>query len=156
MQELTSTKLETMGIFSEMESMIILQGKKFSRGPSFSLKNRAIGISFCEREERRGYDFLLVASATSVTVWKEIKTTIETSNSSFFELDKQNFVECCRQELTKCIGPIALLIMDELISDLKLKTPTQFLDRIEAQIPDSKLVTEFRSNVMSAWNPESF
>ncbi len=156
MQELTSTKLEAMGIFSEMKSMIIFQGKKFSRGPSFSLRNRAIGISFCEREERRGYNFLLVESAVSVTVWKEIKTTIEISNSSFIELDKRNFIACCRQELTKCIGPMASLIIDELISDLELTTPTQFLERIEAQIPDSKLVTEFRSNIMSACNLESF
>jgi hypothetical protein len=159
MQELTSTKLEAMGIFVETQSTILFQGKHFSRGPSFSLRNKAIGLSFCEREERRGYNFLLVETPTSVIVWKEIKVATEIaneiSNKSILVFDKQSFIECCRQELTNCIGPMAVLIMDELTSDLKLIHPNDFLNKIEAQIPDSKIAAEFKANVMLTWNREN-
>jgi hypothetical protein len=155
MQELTSTKLEEIGIFVETQSTIVFQGRHFSRGPSFSLRNRAIGLSFCEREERRGYNFLLVENHTSVTIWKEIKATTEVISESISGFNRQTFIRCCRQELTNCIGPIAMLIMDELASDLALATPNNFLDRIEAQIPDSKLAIEFKANVMSAWDREN-
>jgi hypothetical protein len=155
MQELTSAKLEAMGILVEIHSTIVFQGRHFSRGPSFSLRNRAIGLSFCEREERRGYNFLLVENHTSVTVWKEIKVAADFANKSILGFDRQTFMECCRQELTNCIGPMAVLIMDELASDLALTTPNNFLDRIEAQILDSKLAAEFRNKVMLAWEREN-
>lgn len=155
MQELTSAKLEAMGIFVETQSTIVFQGRHFSRGPSFSLRNRAIGFSFCEREERRGYNFLLVESPTSVTVWKEIKVGTKIANESIPEINRQTFIEYCCQELTNCIGPMAILIIDELASDLELTIPNDFLDRIEAQIPDSKLAAEFKTNMMLAWDREN-
>ncbi len=155
MQELTSAKLEAMGIFVETQSTIVFQGRHFSRGPSFSLRNKAIGLSFCEREERRGYNFLLVESPVSITVWKEIKVGIKTANESIPEISRQTFIECCFQELTNCVGPIATLIIDELASDLELVAPSDFLNRIESQIPDPKLATEFKNNVMLAWEREN-
>lgn len=155
MQELTSTKLEAMGIFVEIQSTIVFQGRHFSKGPSFSLRNRAIGLNFCEREERRGYNFLLVENHASVTVWKEIKVAKETVDNSISEFDRQAFLEYCRQELTNCIGPMAILIMNELTSDIELSTPNKLLDRIEAQIPIPELANEFKNNVMSVWDREN-
>jgi hypothetical protein len=155
MQELTSTKLEAMGIFVETQSTIVFQGRCFGRGPSFSLRNKAIALSFCEREERRGYNFLLVKSSTSVTVWKEIKVATEVVSTSISGFDRKAFIECCRQELTSCVGPMAMLIMDELSSDVELVTSNDFLDKIEAQIPDSKLANEFRTNITLAWEREN-
>jgi hypothetical protein len=154
MQEFTSTKLEAMGIFVEIQSTIVFQGRCFSRGPSFSLRNKAIALSFCEREERRGYNFLLVESPTSVSVWKEIKVATKITDESIPGFDKQAFMECCRQELTNCIGPMAILIINELSSNLELVTPNDFLDKIEAQIPDSKLANDFKTNVILAWDRE--
>ena len=155
MQELTSTKLEAMGIFVETQSTIVFQGRHFSRGPSFSLRNRAIGLSFCEREERRGYNFLLVENPTSVTIWKEIKVAKKIAHESISGFNRQTFVECCRQELTNCIGPMAIMIIDELDSDQELVMPSDFLDSIEAQIPDSRLANEFKTNVMLAWDKKN-
>ncbi len=157
MQELTSIELKEMGILSEGESMILFRGKQFSRDPSFSLRNRQIGVSFCEREERRGCKFLLVENESSVTVWKEISNVLNNANNLIPELneqlfreynfDKTVFLEYCREQLTKCIGLMASLVIDELVADPTLLTPTQCLDRIDNQIPDAKLATQFRSNI---------
>jgi hypothetical protein len=46
--------------------------------------------------------------------------------------------------LKKCIGPMATLIIDELINGSEPLTSTQLVDRIAAQIPDPKLANEFR------------
>jgi hypothetical protein len=84
-----------------------------------------------------------------------MKIAVEVVNTSISEFNRKAFIECCRQELTSCVGPMAMLIMDELSSDVELVNSNDFLNKIEAQIPDSKLANEFKTNVMLAWEREN-
>jgi hypothetical protein len=148
MRKLTEAELVNMGIHADQSPMIFFQGKCFHRGPSFSLKNRAIGISYCQREESRGYNFLLVENKTSVTVWKEEQAVVVVDSQ--LQVKRQHLLDNCRQELMKCIGPMASLIIDELTPEADSLEAEQFIKLIAEQIPDAKLAQEFTENMTSA------
>jgi hypothetical protein len=129
-----------MGLSPANTSNFTLNGKEFQIGPTFSLKMRDVAISFCEKEEREGKECLLIERSTAVTVWTQVKQPKRSSP----KLDKQAFIERCNQELTKSIGPMASLIIDELLNGSELLTPSQLIDRIAAEIPNQKLAEEFK------------
>jgi hypothetical protein len=147
MHQLTETELVNMGIPVEQSPIISFQGKRFHRGPSFSLKNREIGISYCEREESKGYNFLLVENRTSVTVWKEERVAVVDIKS---QAKRQHFIDSCRQELTKRIGPMASLIIDELVDNNKSLADEKLIELIAEQIPDAKVAQEFTEKMKSS------
>jgi hypothetical protein len=147
MQKLTETELVNMGIQVDQSPIISFQGKRFRRGPSFSLKNREIGISYCQREESRGCNFLLVENKTAVTVWKEEQVAVVDSK---LQIKRQHLIDNCRQELTKCIGPMASLIIEELAPEAESVEAEKFIKLIAEQIPDAKLAQEFTENMTAA------
>jgi serine/threonine protein kinase len=50
----------------------------------------------------------------------------------------QDFIDRCRTQLTYCIGPIAELIITEILEDYPTIRPRQFLEAIVAEIPDQQ------------------
>jgi hypothetical protein len=142
---LKSEELASIGISSKNTDNFIFQGKEFHLGPTFSLKMRAEAIAFCEKEESQGYECLLVERTTAVTVWRSVEVAQGKKSSS--KLDKQAFIERCRQELAKSIGPMSNLIIDELLNGKELLTPDRFVDRAAEQIPNPKLAQEFKQNM---------
>jgi hypothetical protein len=148
MDILTSSELELMGIFPDRSKKLVFQGRDFVVGPSFSTNNKGIGVNFCIQEEKQGHRCLLVESSSSITVWKSIKTVknkLETHQSS--EAKREELVDRCRLELTKCIGPMAALIVDELADEANNMSPIQFIEMIAEQIPDSKIALAFKKNM---------
>ncbi|MEB3355688.1 MAG: protein kinase [Synechococcales bacterium] len=58
------------------------------------------------------------------------------------------FLARCRTELARCIGPIATLIMDEIMAESPA-TPEQLVQAIAAEIPDAAKAQEFRQTMRS-------
>jgi hypothetical protein len=141
---LKNEDLAVLGIPPGNTSNFIYDGKEFQIGPTFSLKMRSEAINFCEREESEGRECLLIERATAVTVWRSITPS---SAKSSPQLDKQLFIEQCHQELTKSIGPIATVIIKELVNSSEPLTATQLIDRVAAEIPDSSLAEQFKTNL---------
>jgi hypothetical protein len=145
MDILTSNQLELMDIFPDKSAKLIFKGKEFVKGTSFSIKNKKTSIEFCLNEEEQGHQCLLVEDSTSVTVWK--CAGVESSNSPGSLLKKKELTDRCRLALTKCIGPMATFIIDELADDLERMSQKEMIDAIAEQIPDSKLADSFRKSV---------
>lgn len=54
------------------------------------------------------------------------------------------YVSRCQQALTRCIGPVASLILDELLMHHAQMTPQQLVEAIVAEIPDLQQAQAFR------------
>jgi hypothetical protein len=148
MDTLTSSELELMGISPDKSNKLIFRGREFVIGPSFSTNNKGISVNFCIQEEKQGHRCLLVESSSSITVWKSVKTVkSKPENHQSSESKKEELVDHCRLELTKCIGPMAALIVDELEDEANNMSQIQFVDMIAEQIPDSKIALAFKKSM---------
>jgi len=56
---------------------------------------------------------------------------------------RPEFVERCRSELARCIGPMASYVMDDVMSHAQPMNPQQLVRAIAAEIPDSKKAKAF-------------
>ncbi|WP_254722007.1 protein kinase domain-containing protein [Kovacikia minuta] len=57
------------------------------------------------------------------------------------------FVESCRQELTRCIGPIAKVLIKQVVTDNPHLDRTTLIEVLASQIPNPKLAAEFRQRL---------
>ena len=140
-------ELAAMQNLTKKLSNITIKGREFSLGPTFSLQMRDVAINFCKQEEDQGNHCLLVESNTTITVWKEVKTIDSETSSQPPQFNKQKFIEYCEQELIKRIGPMGHVIIAELISSPENFSPSQFVKKIIAEIPDPELAEEFKDCV---------
>ncbi|MEO0456965.1 MAG: protein kinase [Cyanobacteria bacterium P01_A01_bin.114] len=58
-----------------------------------------------------------------------------------------DFLHRCRQALTRCIGPMADLILDETVEDYPHLTPTALVQQLAAEIPNAKQAQAFRQEM---------
>lgn len=54
------------------------------------------------------------------------------------------FVNRCRQELTRCVGPMADFLLEEVLADCPNLNPPELIQRLSAEIPDSQKALEFQ------------
>ncbi|MEH2161800.1 MAG: serine/threonine-protein kinase [Nostoc sp.] len=59
------------------------------------------------------------------------------------------FIKHCQQQLAYHIGPMANLIIDEILSENPYIPPDQFVELIVRQIPDSQAAFEFKKSLSS-------
>ncbi len=142
---LTSAELTAIKTFDRQSSTLTIEGQHFSLGPTFSLKMREAAARFCQQQESEGIACLLVEGNNTINVWKEVKPIVVDTSTP--KLDKQKFVKCCETELTKCIGPMAKVIIAELVNSPDSLTANQFINRIVSEIADPKLAQEFKDNL---------
>ncbi|HAX79345.1 MAG TPA: serine/threonine protein kinase [Cyanobacteria bacterium UBA11372] len=57
------------------------------------------------------------------------------------------FLEHCRQELSRCVGPMAMFILEETLAQSPYLTPVQLVEALAAEIPDARRVEEFRKRI---------
>lgn len=57
------------------------------------------------------------------------------------------FLEHCRQELARSIGPIASVLLEETLAKSPHLTPEQLVEALTAEIPDPQRAQEFRSHI---------
>lgn len=62
-------------------------------------------------------------------------------------LQNPAFIERCRQELTRCIGPIASVVLEEVLDQHPDVTPEELVAILAAQLSDGKQATEFTSRI---------
>lgn len=53
------------------------------------------------------------------------------------------FLDYCRQELARCIGPLADCIIEDILADSPDLTPQQLVEALAAEIPDSRRSQDF-------------
>jgi hypothetical protein len=133
-------KIAEMGISIEDTSRMTWHDKQFQIGPVFALKMREAAIGFCEQEENLGHRCILIENDSTLTIWTQ-KNNLQKSLES--QLNSQKFIKRCHQELKKCIGPMATLVIDELVNGSEKLTANKLVERIVKQIPDPKLADEF-------------
>jgi serine/threonine-protein kinase len=59
------------------------------------------------------------------------------------------FIEQCNRELAFCIGPIASLVIEEILEQESPATVYQLVDALEKEIPDQKAAIAFRRRLLS-------
>ena len=64
--------------------------------------------------------------------------------------DKDKFIACCEIELTKCIGPMAKIIIGELIDRSDSLTAEQLVKSIALEIGDPVLAKSFKDNLATS------
>jgi len=55
-----------------------------------------------------------------------------------------NFIQRCQKELAYCIGPMASLIIDEVLVQSGSKSPEAFVNALAEQIPDTQQAIKFK------------
>jgi serine/threonine protein kinase len=83
----------------------------------------------------------------------QIPAKAEKVNSSGTDIDSRSallnpkFLEHCRQELSRCVGPMAMFILEETLAQSPYLTPVQLVEALAAEIPDARRVEEFRKSI---------
>jgi serine/threonine protein kinase len=92
--------------------------------------------------------------------YNQSEETIFSSPSSFFspeneQIEQQQpslnpaFVIHCQQQLAYHIGPMANLILEEILAENPYISPDQFVELIAREIPDSQAAFEFKKRLFS-------
>ena len=59
----------------------------------------------------------------------------------------EGLLECCRQVLARCIGPMAGPLVEEVLADYPNLDSTSLVDRLADEIPDDRKAAEFRQQM---------
>lgn len=90
--------------------------------------------------------------------WPEIASPLalntDISGLSRSVLQSPSFLEKCRQELTRCIGPMASVILEDMIDQYPQATVGEFVDLLAAQLSDGHQATDFISRIQDAVEAE--
>ncbi|MGB3310198.1 MAG: protein kinase [Nodosilinea sp.] len=66
------------------------------------------------------------------------------------ELHDPSFIATCRHELARCIGPMASVIVEEMIDQYPQATPEEFVDILASQLSNGRQATDFVSRLQVA------
>ncbi|MEM9504579.1 MAG: protein kinase, partial [Cyanobacteria bacterium P01_E01_bin.43] len=62
-------------------------------------------------------------------------------------LQEEAFVDECRQALTRCIGPMATLVLEDVLDQYPDASPQELVDILAAQLSDGQQASQFVSSV---------
>ncbi|MFB2876327.1 protein kinase domain-containing protein [Floridanema aerugineum] len=71
-----------------------------------------------------------------------------------YEIWQPEFLEHCRQELIRCMGPMASLIIEETLAQSPHLTPVQLVEALIAEIPNPQRAEDFRKRIQISIKPE--
>lgn len=86
---------------------------------------------------------------------KQIDPSAAATRSIISELASSSFINACRQELTRCIGPMANVIVEEMMDQYPQATPEEFVDILAGQLSDGRQATDFISRIQVAVDENS-
>lgn len=172
-----SEDLESQGLMNSNTSELILQGKKLFKSISISKRFRQAAIDMCQKELDSGRFCVLVEIPTFFTLWKQKlefnpiieKTSVETFSAETSETTSETtpettpettlettpakltteFLNLCKQQLNKIVGPIAEYIMDDIMEANPDITPQQLVLLISNEIPNSSQSQQFKETLLS-------
>ncbi|ARV58819.1 hypothetical protein BZZ01_09375 [Nostocales cyanobacterium HT-58-2] len=93
---------------------------------------------------------MIVQPAESVVVAPEPASPVKTPAP----LDPQ-FLEHCRQELSRCLGPFARVILEDILTEFPQITALQLIEKLAAEIPNPQRTQEFRNRIKIHSKPHS-
>lgn len=73
-----------------------------------------------------------------------------TSLPSEQRITTAEFIEQCRKELVRCVGPIASVLVDSILAQYPHITPEGFVETISSQITDPNQAVEFKRRIMTS------
>ncbi len=73
-------------------------------------------------------------------------TALSSANSNSAALSPE-FLQHCQQTLTRCIGPVAGLILDDLVMQFPQMTPEELIEAIISEIPNFQQAQAFRKSM---------
>ncbi|MBE9140120.1 protein kinase [Nodosilinea sp. LEGE 07088] len=76
--------------------------------------------------------------------------TVEEPSLADAKLYDRSFIETCRQELTRCIGPMASVVVEEMVDQYPQATPAEFVDILASQLSNGNQATDFVSRLQGA------
>jgi serine/threonine protein kinase len=91
-----------------------------------------------------------VVDYTQPLTSKSLTNSIPANTNNIFDLSKKQqtlepkFVQRCQKELAYFIGPMASLIIDEVLIHSASKSPEAFVNDLAEQIPDSQQAIKFK------------
>lgn len=91
-----------------------------------------------------------VVDSTQLLASKSLTNSTPANQNNFLNLSikqqtiEPKFVQRCQKELAYFIGPMASLIIDEVLIQSASKSPEAFVDDLAAQIPDSQQAIKFK------------
>jgi serine/threonine protein kinase len=74
-------------------------------------------------------------------------STSVSSGSKLIVTSDPAFIDQCRQELARCVGPMAHMIVDDTLTQYPEITPEGFVETLASQISSSGQATEFKSRI---------
>ncbi|MGB3136289.1 MAG: hypothetical protein WBB18_05735, partial [Nodosilinea sp.] len=63
------------------------------------------------------------------------------------DLRDPSFIATCRQELARCIGPMAGVVVEEMLDQYPQATPGEFVDILASQLSNGRQATDFVSRL---------
>ena len=73
-----------------------------------------------------------------------------TSRIARSELQNASFIKACRQELTRCIGPMASVIVEDMMDQYPQATPEEFVQILADQLSNGRQATDFINRIQGA------
>lgn len=89
---------------------------------------------------------LTVAPAWIPSVHRLTSSGAATPKTALSELHNP-FMEACRQELARCIGPMASVIVEDMIEQHPQATPEEFVEILASQLSNGRQATDFVSRI---------
>ncbi|MGD1909445.1 MAG: protein kinase [Rivularia sp. (in: cyanobacteria)] len=84
--------------------------------------------------------------------YSEVEQTVVRSieNRQHLNLLSPTFIKNCHQQLAYCIGPMANLIIEDVLAQNSQLTPHEFVELLAIEIPDSQMAVKFTQQVFSS------
>lgn len=95
-----------------------------------------------KRETSRSEAVMISPFAEPVEVASEPEIKTETSH-----LLEPDFLEQCRQELIRCMGPMASFMLEDILAESPQLTPVELVEALVAEIPNAQRAEEFRKSI---------
>lgn len=93
---------------------------------------------------------LTIAPAWVPSVHRLTSPAAATPKTALSEQQNPSFMEACRQELARCIGPMASVIVEDMIEQHPQATPQEFVEILASQLSNGRQATDFVSRIQVA------
>jgi hypothetical protein len=170
----TEEELLKLGITLSDAIQIEIGRQRFNLVFSFSANMRSFADKFCQRQEEKGAICLLVETTEKVLVWQQ-EITVSSNDLSLEDLDLPEpssdltgdlirnmltqslsievmlpgLIDLCTKTLAEYIGPIAQVVIADIIDGGCHCLAPEFIDLVASQIPEESAANEFRSKLLT-------
>jgi|GEM_PF-3209798 len=142
------------------DHQLLFRGQLFRLGPKISKKLEQAALEYCQICCKAGQICLLQESDTHWIVWKQVRKVrrpIVAESLAPSNTLSSDFLDRCKQELMKCIGPVADLVVEQTLSEWRVTPiiePQEFIKALSQRIPSSSMASMFHDHCQKATQAE--